>query len=107
MKEVIRGSKGQSKTKKPGGVEWRVLVVDNLAMRMISSCCKMHEISAEGITIVEDIEKRREPLPTLDCIYLITPSKKSVNFLMGDFDNVNRAMYKNVHVYFTEGNKSL
>lgn len=103
MNEVIRGSAGQTKTKKPGGVEWRVLVVDNLAMRMVSSCCKMHEISAEGITIVEDIYKKREPLPTLDCIYLVTPTQKSVNSLMADFDNLNRAMYRNVHVFFTEG----
>lgn len=103
MNEVIRGSAGHTKTKKPGGVEWRVLVVDNLAMRMVSACCKMHEISAEGITIVEDVYKKREPLPTLDCIYLVTPTQKSVNALMADFDNLNRAMYRNVHVFFTEG----
>ncbi|OXA58354.1 protein ROP [Folsomia candida] len=102
MNEVIRGSAGHTKTKKPGGVEWRVLVVDNLAMRMVSACCKMHEISAEGITIVEDVYKKREPLPTLDCIYLVTPTQKSVNALMADFDNLNRAMYRNVHVFFTE-----
>lgn len=46
MSEVIR-YKG-----KPGGkgVEWRILIVDKLAMRMVSACCKMHDISAEGIT---------------------------------------------------------
>ena len=41
MNEVIR-----SKTSN----EWRVLVMDKLGMRIVSSCCKMHEISAENIT---------------------------------------------------------
>lgn len=51
MKEVIRHK--DPKKNGPGGahhVDWRVLVVDQLAMRMVSACCKMHNISAEGIT---------------------------------------------------------
>lgn len=106
MNDVIRGTATANK-KKPGGVEWRVLVVDALAMRMVSACCKMHEIAAEGITIVEDLNKKREPLPSMDAIYLLTPSVKSVNSLMADFDNLNRAMYRFIHVFFTEGRNDL
>lgn len=51
-------------------------MLDAMATRMISACCKMHEIMAEGITLVEDLAKMREPLPQLDAIYLISPTSE-------------------------------
>jgi len=101
MNDVVRATVKEH-NKQPGRMEWRVLVVDNQSMRMVSACTKMHELSAEGITIVETVEKRREPLPAMEAIYLITPTEKSVKGLMMDFQSQNRTQYRAAHVYFTE-----
>ena len=69
----------------------------------LTSLLKKIKMFSSFYLVVETIEKRREPLPTMECIYLITPSEKSVKALMMDFQSQNRTQYRAAHIYFTEG----
>lgn len=53
-----------------------------------------------GVSVVEDIEKRREPLP-LAAVYFISPSPSSIQHLVADFEA--KPLYPSVHVFFSSG----
>lgn len=82
--------------------DWKVLVMDQLATRIISAACKMHDVMAEGITIVEDIFKEREPLPQMDAVYFISPIPATINRLIGDFEGRSEPLYRAAHIFFTQ-----
>ncbi|XP_065561816.1 syntaxin-binding protein 2-like [Artemia franciscana] len=94
MNEVLRSNKI--------GTNWRSLVVDRLSLRMVSSCFTMYEINTEKIATIEDLlDRSREPHPSLEAVYLLSPTNDSVESLISDITYPWRKKYKAAHVYFT------
>ncbi|XP_030642173.1 syntaxin-binding protein 3 [Chanos chanos] len=79
---------------------WKIMMLDPFTTRLLSSCCKMSDLMSEGITIVEDLYKSREPVPEMKAIYFMTPTDKCVDAFIGDFKQ--KPKYKSAYVYFTD-----
>jgi syntaxin-binding protein 1 len=81
--------------------QWRVLVLDSLSTSIVSSCCKMHDVMSKGITLVEGLEKSREPQLTREAVYIIWPNEESILKMLTDFEEKDR-LYKAAHVYLLD-----
>ncbi|KAJ3599687.1 hypothetical protein NHX12_033643 [Muraenolepis orangiensis] len=79
---------------------WKILILDPFTTKLVSSCCKMSDLMTEGITIVEDLYKIREPVPEMKAIYFMSPTSKCVDAFIADFKL--KPKYKAAYVYFTD-----
>ncbi|XP_050781501.1 syntaxin-binding protein 2-like [Gopherus flavomarginatus] len=61
---------------------------------MLAPCSRVEEP-----WVVEDIDKCREPTPSLEAIYLLNPVEKSVQALISDFQG-SPTNYKAAHIFF-------
>ncbi|KAL2929701.1 SNARE-interacting protein KEULE, partial [Bienertia sinuspersici] len=77
-----------------------VLIMDKFTVKVMSNACKMADITNAGVSLVEDIYKKRQPLPTMDAIYFIQPSKENVVMLMSDMAG-KKPLYKKAFVFFS------
>ncbi|AAF79632.1 F5O11.8 [Arabidopsis thaliana] len=78
----------------PGRYVFLVLIMDKLTVKIMSYACKMADITQEGVSLVEDIFRRRQPLPSMDAIYFIQPTKENVIMFLSDMSGKS-PLYKN------------
>ncbi|KAJ8447617.1 hypothetical protein Cgig2_031671 [Carnegiea gigantea] len=79
---------------------WKVLIMDRFTVKIMSYACKMADITEAGVSLVEDIYKRRQPLPTIDAIYFMQPTKENVTMFMSDMAGKS-PIYKKAFVFFS------
>ncbi|KAL3680564.1 hypothetical protein R1sor_023520 [Riccia sorocarpa] len=87
---------------KSGGhsTAWKVLIVDEVTVKVLSKICKVSDIQEEGISVVEDLKKSRQPQRTLEAVYFMYPSRESVSKFMQDMSG-SPPLYKKAHVFFS------
>eukprot|EP01023_Acetabularia_acetabulum_P014343 TRINITY_DN17023_c0_g1_i11.p1 TRINITY_DN17023_c0_g1~~TRINITY_DN17023_c0_g1_i11.p1 ORF type:complete len:135 (-),score=18.60 TRINITY_DN17023_c0_g1_i11:67-471(-) len=101
FRSVVRYRLMDDMLKSLGGTNvWRVLVLDDLTTRIVSSCCKMGELTIDNnVSVVEDLKKSREPLPDLEAVYFVSPNSESVELMKKDFQHGQK--YKAAHIFFS------
>ncbi|KAH8741124.1 STXBP/UNC-18/SEC1 syntaxin involved in golgi transport [Cryptosporidium ryanae] len=77
-----------------------IMIVDDFTLKIISSCCSFYDVIEAGVTIIEKLNAKRQPLKKMDCIYFITSSFENLESLMNDFDN-SEGMYRMAHLFIT------
>uniref|UniRef100_A0A452SEY8 Syntaxin binding protein 3 n=1 Tax=Ursus americanus TaxID=9643 RepID=A0A452SEY8_URSAM len=82
--------------------EWKIMLLDEFTTKLLASCCKMTDLLAEGITVVENIYKNREPVRQMKALYFISPTSKSVDCFLHDFASKSENKYKAAYIYFTD-----
>ncbi|RFU26605.1 hypothetical protein B7463_g9740, partial [Scytalidium lignicola] len=66
--------------------DWKILVVDDDAKRIIDNVVKEDDILNENIANIEKIEDKRQMNPEMDAIYILSPRPHIVDCLMADFE---------------------
>lgn len=81
----------------PEESNWKALIVDRAALRILAATLHINELVNEGISIIELIDIRREPLPSIPAIYFLTPTPETIEFL----SNESPTQYKSFRIFFT------
>ncbi|KAJ3374088.1 vacuolar sorting protein VPS33/slp1 [Allomyces arbusculus] len=85
----------------PAG-KWKVMVVDPISMRILNHSVKMFDILDENVTLVELITKKRQPYPSLDAIYFLSPTPEAIAYFINDFcpGGGRKPLYAAAHLFF-------
>ncbi|KAF3570262.1 hypothetical protein F2Q69_00063942 [Brassica cretica] len=83
-----------------GQPAWKILIMDRVTVKVMSKSCKMADITDQGISLVEELFKRREPMPGMDAIYFIQPSKENIVMFLSDMSG-REPLYRKAYIFFS------
>mmetsp|Transcript_25416 Transcript_25416/g.27786 ORF Transcript_25416/g.27786 Transcript_25416/m.27786 type:complete len:631 (+) Transcript_25416:78-1970(+) len=80
---------------------WKVLVMDDISTRVISSALTMYDIMERRVTLVERLQMNRQPFPDMDVLYVAVPTVDAARRISADFER-GKVKYGNVHLFFLD-----
>ncbi|GIQ91925.1 Sec1-like protein, partial [Kipferlia bialata] len=81
IKEVLQGV--PSKEGVPEG--WKILLVDDVTLQIVTSLMKASELMRYKISLVENVKNARRPYRKFEAIYFVTPTLESLTHMARDF----------------------
>ncbi|VEU33572.1 unnamed protein product [Pseudo-nitzschia multistriata] len=80
---------------------WKVLIVDEPGMKVVSSAVGMYDIMEQQVSVVESLEKKRAPFKHMGAVYIISPTQDSIRRLLEDYEDKKKVLYGDaVFLYF-------
>lgn len=83
---------------------WKNLVVDSHTMQYLSAVMRMFDILELNVTQVENIEKRRDPQPTMEAAYILCATTQNVERLIKELapSGDTPPQYAAAHIFFVD-----
>ena len=78
-----------------------ILVLDDHTKELFAGIWNLFEIMSKNVFQLERLELKRKEFPWTAAIYFISPTIKSVNNLISDFDKPDNPQYASAHVFFS------
>ncbi|MCL7042568.1 hypothetical protein MKW94_026480 [Papaver nudicaule] len=100
LQEMIGLAKPKWKVLRSVKSTWKVLIVDKITVKVMSCSSKMSDVTNEGVALVEDLDKGRQPFPQWDAIYFIQPLRENVDKVLSDMSG-KTSLYRMAYVFFS------
>lgn len=84
-----------------GNNDYLILVMDDHTKQLFAGICNLFEIMTKSVFHLERLELKRKEFPATPAIYFISPTQKSIDKLIDDFQDLENPQYASVHLFFS------
>lgn len=98
---MIEDIKNGDPSKGRKDIPFLLIVLDEFTSKILSSFVGMSDVLNKGIFSVEKLEIGRQKFPNYQALYFISPTKKSLEYLIKDFEDKSNPQYKRIHLFFS------